>query len=77
MPRLPIVKPKEAIAALRKAGYEILRQTGSHVHLQHPERPGLVTVPVHKKDLLPKTLKTIIEKQAGLSVEEFIRLLRK
>jgi predicted RNA binding protein YcfA (HicA-like mRNA interferase family) len=77
MTRLPVVKPKEVIAALKKAGYVVQRQKGSHVHLRHPQRPGLVTIPFHNRDLLPNTLKTIIEKQAGMSVSEFVKLLAK
>jgi predicted RNA binding protein YcfA (HicA-like mRNA interferase family) len=37
-------------------------------------KSGIVTVPFHRKDLKRGTLKSILE-QAGLSIEEFIRLL--
>ena len=41
----------------------------------HHARPELrLTIPIHNKDLPPKTLKSII-RQAGLTVEEFIELL--
>lgn len=33
-----------------------------------------VTIPFHRRDLTPKTLKSIIA-QAGLTVDEFIMLL--
>lgn len=43
--------------------------------MRHLEKTSLrVTIPFHKTDLNPKTLKTIIQ-QAGLTVEEFIKLL--
>ena len=39
------------------------------------ENPNLrVTIPFHRKDLTPKTLKSIIE-QASFTVEQFIDLL--
>ena len=53
----------------------ILAAIGKHFQLRHLDKPNLrVTIPFHRKDLRPKTLKLII-KQAGLSVEDFLRLL--
>jgi predicted RNA binding protein YcfA (HicA-like mRNA interferase family) len=77
MTRLPVAKPKEVIAALQRAGFVVYRQKGSHVQMRRPGTPGLVTVPLHNRELLPKTLKTIIEKQAGMTVDEFLDLLRR
>ena len=44
--------------------------------LVHPSRPGVtVTVPVHAgENLKPKTLSAILD-QAGLTVDEFVKLL--
>lgn len=68
---LPVLKPKQVIRALGKAGFYIHHQTGSHAQLKHRDRPDLrVTVPYHNKDLPPFILRSII-RQAGLSVEEF------
>lgn len=73
--RLPVVKPKQVIRALERAGFFIHHSTGSHHILKHPDRPILrVTVAYHNRDLKRQTLATIIE-QAGLSVEEFIEFL--
>jgi len=61
--------------ALKRAGFYMYHQTGSHAQLRHPVRKNLrITIPMHKKDLAPKTLKAII-KQANLAVDEFINLL--
>ena len=47
MTRLPSVRGELIVKALSKAGFEILRQKGSHVYLRH--RDGRATVvPVHK-----------------------------
>ncbi|NIS39046.1 addiction module toxin, HicA family, partial [Candidatus Saccharibacteria bacterium] len=35
MATLPVVKPKEVIKALQRAGFFIARQSGSHVRLIH------------------------------------------
>ena len=48
---------------------------GSHHYLKHPNNPSLrVTVALHNRDLKRRTLETII-KQAGLTPDEFRRLL--
>ena len=74
-PPLPVVKARECLKALQRAGFYIDHQTGSHARLLHRTRPELkVTIPIHSKDLPQGTLKSIL-RQAGLSVEEFLELL--
>jgi predicted RNA binding protein YcfA (HicA-like mRNA interferase family) len=52
------------------------RQSGSHMTFYHPKKSGLVIVPRHGNIILkPGTLKSAL-KQAGLTVDELIRLLR-
>ena len=65
------VNGTEAVRALRRAGFETLRQTGSHLIMRKDGRT--VVVPQHKP-VKPGTLKGMIE-QAGLTVEEFAKLL--
>lgn len=65
------VNGAEAARALRRAGFEILRQTGSHLIMRKDSRT--VVVPQHKP-IKPGTLKGMIE-QAGLTVEEFVALI--
>ena len=74
--RLPAVKPREVIRALERAGFAVTRTKGSHCRLVHREDPTRrTTVAMHASRDLPRgTLRDIIE-QAGLTVEEFIRLL--
>lgn len=73
MSRLPVTSGRECVKALRKAGFVLARQRGSHMVLYREEPPTQVTVPDHK-ELDRGTLRSII-RQAGLSVEEFILLL--
>ena len=74
-PQLPVVTAREVVRALLRAGFVIHHQTGSHVQLTHPQRPGLrVTVPSHSGDVPRGTLHAIL-RQAGLSRDEFLRLL--
>lgn len=70
MSRLPRVTGEEVVAALRRAGFVVVRVRGSHHHLRKAGGRGLVTV-VHTGEVLkPKLLKSILE-QAGITVEEF------
>ena len=50
---------------LTKDGWYIDRVRGSHHILKYPTKNGRVTIALHKEDLKPKTLQTIL-KQAGL-----------
>jgi predicted RNA binding protein YcfA (HicA-like mRNA interferase family) len=74
-PKLPVLRGKEVIRALERAGFYIHHQTGSHARLFHRTRPDLrITIPVHSGDLPNSILKSII-RQAGMSNEEFLKLL--
>jgi predicted RNA binding protein YcfA (HicA-like mRNA interferase family) len=75
--KLPVLSSSETIAILRKAGfvYAPKRGKGSHIALyrRDTDKTNLVIIP--KKKEIPKgTLIAIIE-QAGLSREEFLKLM--
>lgn len=74
MPKLPVIKGSELIAALRKAGFETVRQRGSHVRLRHPDG-RVVTIPIHAGEELGRGLLRKILRDADLSVGELINLL--
>ncbi len=73
MSKLPRdVSGTDAIKALKKVGYQPVRQKGSHVVLEG--RDGrLIVVPLHKR-LKTGLLRAII-REAELDVREFIELL--
>ncbi|MEK7541702.1 MAG: type II toxin-antitoxin system HicA family toxin [Patescibacteria group bacterium] len=55
----------------------MIRQAGSHVHLEHiADRTRKVTIPMHPKPLPKKTLFSIL-KQAGLTLQDFLKILGK
>ncbi|WP_296266476.1 type II toxin-antitoxin system HicA family toxin [Pseudomonas sp. UBA6562] len=56
---------RELIAKIMADGWYEVRAKGSHHHFKHPTKKGLVTVPHPKKDLLLKTVNSIL-KQAQL-----------
>ena len=72
---LPVIRSKQLIKVLERAGFIVNRVTGSHYVLKHPAKPNLrVTVPYHNRDLKRGTLQSIV-KQAGLTNEEFLKML--
>jgi len=71
MPKLPIVSGSEVIRALQRLGFIVLRQRGSHVILRRGSQ-GCV-VPDHR-EVKTGTLAGLL-KQAGVSVDDFIRAL--
>jgi predicted RNA binding protein YcfA (HicA-like mRNA interferase family) len=75
MSDLPVVRPRQLIRALERAGFFMHHIRGSHHYLRHPDRPGLlITVPVHTRDLKRGTLRAIL-RQAGLTPDEVRSLL--
>jgi predicted RNA binding protein YcfA (HicA-like mRNA interferase family) len=72
MPRLPVFKPRQVIAALERAGFVPVRQRGSHLRLKRGNLS--VTVPIHPGDLSPNVLRSIL-RQAHMTPDEFLNLL--
>lgn len=61
----------EAVKALRRLGFEVVRQEGSHIRMS--KGPLHVTVPNHRQ-IVPKTLQSIL-RHADLSLDEFMAQL--
>jgi predicted RNA binding protein YcfA (HicA-like mRNA interferase family) len=74
MAKLPTVESNKVIKALEKAGFQVVRQKGSHVRMKH-EDGRVVTIPVHKGKNLGKGLLKKILRDTELTVDEFIDLL--
>lgn len=74
MSRLPSLTGERIVKALGRAGFQALRQRGSHVYLKHPDGRATV-VPVHKGESVGRGLVRKIMQDAELSREEFLRLL--
>ena len=74
MSKLPVISGRKCVRVLERAGFYLKRQTGSHLVLRRDEPFAQVVVPDHKV-LDRGTLRAII-RQAGLSVDEFVSLLK-
>ncbi len=75
MPPLPILTARRIIAALNKAGFVVVRQKGSHIRLRHPDG-RVVTVPDHRGQDIGRGLLRKILRDADLSRDEFVALLK-
>lgn len=70
-PRPPRLTAADAIRAVKKAGFFLARQSGSHMIFKNAEGKR-TTIPYHVGDILhPKTLQSII-RDSGMTVEEFL-----
>ncbi len=74
MARLPPLSCRDVVSAFGRAGYQFTRQTGSHMILFSPARRQTLSVPRHDP-VKRGTLRSLI-RLAGLTPEEFVRLLR-
>jgi len=59
------MKVRELLKVLKNDGWVEKFQKGSHLQMEHPDKKGKVTVPIHGGDIKPGTLNSIL-KQAGL-----------
>jgi len=74
MTRLPSLKPRQVVAALERAGFRVVRIVGSHYQMLNESTRRRTTVPHHNRDLPRGTVAAIIQ-QAGLTRDEFLKLL--
>ncbi|MCL4366015.1 type II toxin-antitoxin system HicA family toxin [Patescibacteria group bacterium] len=76
MKNLPALTSKKIIKALKKAGFSEDRQKGSHLILINSLTDKRVVVPIHSGKTVKKPLlQSIIEEDAGLTIEDFLKLL--
>lgn len=76
MSKLPTVTGKQAIRVFEMVGFSVVRVHGSHHLMKKDAIPHLLSVPVHgNSNLKPGTLRGTI-RAAGMTVEEFVKLLQ-
>jgi len=74
MSRMPQVKARELVRFLKTQGFVADRQSGSHLTLWSERRRFSVTIPVHTGCDLGRGLAVRILKDAGFTVEDYLRL---
>jgi predicted RNA binding protein YcfA (HicA-like mRNA interferase family) len=74
MTRMPQVTSRELVRFLKAQGFTEHRQAGSHLTLRHETRRLTVTIPMHTGADIGRGLAIRILKDAGFTVEEYLRL---
>ena len=74
MTRIPALRANEIVRALRRLGFERMRQRGSHIRLRHPDG-RFATVPDHGSRALRRQFILDILKQARVEIGDFLAAL--
>ncbi len=74
MARLPRLRGRQVIAALRQAGFAVIRVRGSHHFVRHADGRATV-VPLHAGETIGPGLLSQILADVELTPEEFRKLL--
>jgi len=75
MPKLPRIRGRELIAALKRADFEVIRVKGSHHFLRHLD--GRCTViPVHSGEVIGPGLLNKILNDIEFRDEDLLRILK-
>lgn len=75
MPKLPRLRGRELIAALKRADFKVIRTKGSHYFMRHPD--GRCTViPVHSGEIIGPGLLNKILKDIEFAEEDLLRYLK-
>lgn len=73
--RLPAIRPRQLVRVLERCGWRSARTKGSHQHFTHPDKPYVISVPMHARDIKRGTLAGILA-DAGITRDEFLRLVK-
>ncbi len=74
MSKLPSLTGKEVVSLLKKVGFIVERQRGSHVFLKHDDGRATV-VPVHSGETIGPGLLSKILRDVEMTKEELLRML--
>jgi predicted RNA binding protein YcfA (HicA-like mRNA interferase family) len=72
--RLPRITGREVVAALRKAGFEVVRIKGSHHFLRHPDGRTTVVL-VHAGETIGPGLMAAILRDCEIERDDFVSFL--
>jgi predicted RNA binding protein YcfA (HicA-like mRNA interferase family) len=76
MTRLGSYSGEEVVWAFKRAGWHVARRKGSHVIMEKEGFDATPSIPVHKgTDVKKGTLRDLM-RDAGISVEEFLKLIK-
>jgi len=73
MPTLPTLSGREVVKAFRLLGWQVVRQSGSHIIMTKDDTIVTLSIPDHQ-EIAKGTLRSLI-RSANLTVEEFVAVL--
>ncbi|HEY4474222.1 MAG TPA: type II toxin-antitoxin system HicA family toxin [Candidatus Paceibacterota bacterium] len=71
---LPALAARVVVRKLIRAGFQYAKSKGSHQFYYNPVTKRLTSVPIHGGNIIGRGLLKAIIKQAGLTVEQFLKL---
>lgn len=74
MPILPVLSGQQVVKVFERLGWEVARRRGSHIILVKEGHIATLSVPDHK-EVAKGTIRSLV-RSAGLTVEEFLEVLR-
>ena len=75
MSKLAALTGKEVVSLLKKDGFVMQRQKGSHVFLRHPDGRATV-IPIHAGETIASGLLSKILKDVDMTKDDFMDLLK-
>ena len=76
MTKLPSLTGKETISLLKKAGFTIERQRGSHIFLKHSDGRATV-VPIHSGETIGPGLLSKILRDVEMTKDDLLKLTKR
>jgi predicted RNA binding protein YcfA (HicA-like mRNA interferase family) len=74
MSKLPSLTGKEVVSLLKKVGFVVERQRGSHVFLKHDDGRATV-VPIHSGETIGSGLLSKILRDVEITKDELLKIL--
>ena len=74
MSKLPSLTGKEVVSLLKKVGFIVERQRGSHVFLKHDDGRATV-VPIHSGEIIGPGLLSKILRDVEMAKDELLKIL--
>lgn len=75
MSKLPVISGKRLVKVLKKNGFKVLRQKGSHIFIENKSAELSTVIPVHANEDLGKGLLKAILMDLEMTVEDLIKML--
>lgn len=71
---IPVLTARVVVRKLIRAGFQPAKSHGSHQYYIHPVTNRMTSVPIHGGNTIGRNLLMQIVKQAGLTIERFLKL---